>query len=138
MHEGQHTDIHQVAGETDMTLHGICAPEGTVIGLDFHSGRFVAVSAESCDFVTPTSEMVLRFATPEELNSIGIREPRSVCEHLGIPLRMTPYGPARMFGPRPRVKPKRLSKSEARRILDRFGKKYPQVANYQPPDVIDG
>lgn len=119
-----------------MKLNGIVAPEGTVIGLDYHSGRFVAV--ESYDFMPPAATVNLRFATPEELSAIGTREPRSVCEHDGIPLRITPYGPARLFGPRPRVKPKRLSKSEARRILDRFGKKYPRVANYQPPDVIDG
>lgn len=111
-----------------MKLHGICAPEGTIIGVDFHSGRVVAV--ESHDFTTPAITMNLRFATGDELAAIGTREPRSVCEHEGIPLRMTPYGPARLFGPRPRVKPRKISKSEAKRFL--------ASVDYRAPEVIDG
>lgn len=111
-----------------MKLHGICAAEGTIIGVDFHSGRFVAV--QDHDFMTPATTMNLRFATSAELAAIGTREPRSVTEHLGIPLRITPYGPARMFGPRPFVKPRKVSKSEAKRWLAAYQEKY--------PDVIDG
>lgn len=114
-----------------MRLNGIYAWPGTVIGVEFHSGRFVSVDASTGALPDAEEKWVrLRFSTGEELSAIGTREPRSVCEHEGIPLRMTPYGPAKIFGPRPRVKPRRISKSEAKRFLS--------AVQYRPPDVIDG
>lgn len=112
-----------------MKLHGIAAPFGTVIGIDYHSGRFVV--PDNYDFGTPATTMNLRFATGDELSAIGTREPRSVTEHRGIPQRMTPYGPARIFGPRPFIKPKQVTKREAKRMVENYLAKYGSV-------IIDG
>ena len=94
-----------------MRLNGVKAEVGTVIGYHKEAQRFLtvySVDSDGCD---------LRFSTSEELTAIGTREPRSVTEHLGVPLRMTSYGPARMFGPRPRVKPKVVNKRKAKEIF---------------------
>lgn len=110
-----------------MELHGICAAEGTVIGYHEKEKRFLTV--DSHDFTTPATTMHLRYATSEELTAIGTCEPRSVVEHLAIPQRMTPFGLARIFGPRPYVKPKVVTKREAKRFVSEFQKRYPGVVS---------
>lgn len=107
-----------------MRLNGIHAAPGTVIGIETRTERFLAIDHYEGDTA------ILRYATSIELTAIGTREPRSVTEHLGIPQRMTPFGPARMFGPRPYVKPKVINKREAKRIL--------AMGSRWNPEIIEG
>lgn len=77
---------------------------GVVIGYHHKEKRFLAIDVANTEEMLSRS-MPIRFATSEELNAIGTYEPRSVAEHRGIRQRMTPYGLARVFGKRPRIKP---------------------------------
>jgi hypothetical protein len=76
-----------------MRLNGITAEPGTIIGLDTIHQRFLAIADE---------HMNLRFATAQEATSNAfMHDPRSVVEHLGIPLKPSPYGMVRRFKPVP-------------------------------------
>lgn len=110
-----------------MRLNGIQAEPGTVIGFSIRDQRFLTV--DKVDVAGHGNGCELRYSTPEELTAIGTREPQTVTEHYGIPSRMTPYGPVKMYGPRPRVKPKVINKREAKRILQEY---------QNTPRIIDG
>lgn len=118
-----------------MRLNGIQAEPGTVIGYSIKDQRFLSVESSGEDVTSIYGELesrpfvTLRFSTPEELTAIGTRAPRSVTEHYGIPSRMTPYGPVKMYGPRPRVKPKVITKREAKRILAYGSRFNPEIIN---------
>jgi len=106
-----------------MRLNGIVAEPGTVIGYHQRTKRFLTIDK------VDKNDCELRYSTPEELTAIGTREPRSVTEHFAIPLRMTPFGPARMFGPRPKVKPQVVTKKQAKRFVQEFNNRYPGIVN---------
>lgn len=82
-----------------MQLNGITPRPGTIIGYHWRAKKFLIVDHVDDD------GCVLRFATSLEMNKVGTYEPMSVTEHRGVARRSTPYGLARMFGPRPFVKP---------------------------------
>lgn len=80
-------------------LNGITAEVGTIMGYSKNLGAFVSVAETGNDHI------LLKRATAAEMSQLGMREPSTVAEHSAIHRRMTPYGLARLFGPRPRVKP---------------------------------
>lgn len=100
-------------------LHGFTSrglPDvGSVIGYHHKAQRFLSVAQIT------QGEVLLRWSTPEELTRIATREPTTVIEHQGIPNRITPFGIVKMYGPRPILKPKRVTRrrqrEEDRRIL---------------------
>jgi hypothetical protein len=83
-------------------LNGIAPPPGTIIGFHPKHLRFMAVDISVYD---GDPYCIIRWATAEEIDRVKFKEPNSYVEFRAIPRRMTPYGPARVFGSI-RVKPK--------------------------------
>lgn len=86
-----------------MKLSGITGEPGTVIGYHIRELKFLAIEINDIE-IGNSGGCHIRFATSEEIDGNWV-EPRSVAEHYAIPLRYTPYGHARMFGPTPYIKP---------------------------------
>lgn len=91
-----------------MRLNGITPQPGTIIGYHWREKRFLIVDHVDDD------GCIVRFATSLEMNAVGTKEPLSVTEHRGVARRLTPYGLARMFGPRPHVKPEVVHRRASR------------------------
>lgn len=137
--------VKEIAG----ALNGVTAEEGTVIGVDHKSGRFLVViqSIPEIDYDC----VIVGFATDEDLRQIGQQEPRSVTEHLGIQRRETPFGLARVVGASPHRKitthpaPNYLqqmrdterAKRNKRRIMRAFKAAYVNSIHERPPVTIN-
>lgn len=80
---------------------------GTMLHMDYHSGRFVSVVDCEPNFDLPWTDSLfftatLDFATAKELTSLAQpKEPRSIVEHRALPKHMTPFGLGRFTRPYP-------------------------------------
>lgn len=86
-----------------MMLRGMYAEPGTFIGTIERDGvKLGLIVQESIAADTRKGcDVYLRPARRGEIDQGNMPDPRSVAEHESLPVVRTPYGPARMYGPRP-------------------------------------